>query len=151
MTIIRRRLRFWVAAWLVFQAGSLSALVPRECCMAHRPEAASKHGCDDQHEQNEQNDRAAVVQCPMRAADGTPCPVHRHGDSDARQKARDRCSMRGTCDRPVSAFLALLSNHGVLTDSFAMSPDLHRDSITIHIRENLITRLASPGSPPPRS
>ncbi len=58
--------------------------------------------------------------------------------------------MRGTCDGPVSTFFALLSNPGLLTDSFAMSPDLHPDSITIHIRENLITRLASPDSPPPR-
>jgi hypothetical protein len=143
MIIIRRRLRFWVTAWLVFQVGSLSALVPRDCCAAHRQAATGKeHSC---HEQ------AAAVQCPIRAADGTPCPMHQSGDSDASEKPSDRCSMHGTCDGPISTLFALLSNHGVLTDSFAMSPDLHRDSIPIHTRENLIARLASPDSPPPRA
>ena len=36
MTLFRRHLRLWVAAWIAFQALSLSAFVPRDCCAAHR-------------------------------------------------------------------------------------------------------------------
>jgi hypothetical protein len=36
MTLLRRHLRLWVAAWIAFQALSLSAFVPRDCCAAHR-------------------------------------------------------------------------------------------------------------------
>src|SRR5262245_35583755 len=39
MTLFRRHLRLWVAAWLAFQVVSLSAFVPRDCCAAHRPPA----------------------------------------------------------------------------------------------------------------
>ncbi len=56
MTTIRRGLRLWVTAWLVFQVASLSALVPRDCCLLHRP-AAAETKC---HE-------PAPVQCAMRA------------------------------------------------------------------------------------
>ena len=36
MTLFRRHLRLWVAAWIAFQVLSLSAFVPRDCCAAHR-------------------------------------------------------------------------------------------------------------------
>ena len=42
MTVLRRRLRFWVTTWLVFQVVSLSALVPRDCCAAHRVATAKE-------------------------------------------------------------------------------------------------------------
>jgi hypothetical protein len=46
--IIRRSLRLWVAAWLVFQAASLSAIVPRECCLTHStPAPASEQKCHE--------------------------------------------------------------------------------------------------------
>src|SRR5213083_319725 len=105
MTTIRRRLRIWVAAWLVFQVASLSALVPRACCVPYRAVATDKE--PDCH------GNSAVSHCPKPAADGTPCPMHqsRH---DAEETPSDRCSMRATCDGPVAAMLALLSNYGVL-------------------------------------
>jgi hypothetical protein len=34
---IRRRLHSWALGWLIFQAASLSALVPVDCCASHRP------------------------------------------------------------------------------------------------------------------
>ena len=144
MSSLRRHLRLWVATWLVFQAVSLSALVPRDCCAAHRPAARSKeHSC---------HKTAAATHCPMHA-DG------RHAVPDAPGRSRHapprnpatRCSMRGTCDGPMAALFALLSNYGVLTDSFAMSPDLHASPAALHTRENLISRLASPDPPPPRA
>jgi hypothetical protein len=142
MTTIRRRFRFWVPAWLFFQVASLSAFVPKDCCAAHRPAAIDKASC---------HENTAATHCPKRAADGTPCPMHARGHHDAGQQSSDRCSMRGTCEGPMAALFALLSNHGVLADSFEMSPDLHAGSAAIHTRENLISRLASPDPPPPRA
>ena len=46
--IIRGSLRLWVAAWLVFEAASLSAIVPRECCLTHSTSApASEQKCHE--------------------------------------------------------------------------------------------------------
>ena len=139
MTTIRRRLRLFVAAWLVIQAASLSALVPRECCAAHRQAHDAEPGC---------HEKAAPARCPMPAADGTPCPMHR--TKDTAQRSDDTCSMRGTCDGPVAALLAQLSNYGLVTDSFELLPDLHVTSARIHPREHLTGRLAPPDPPPPR-
>jgi len=36
MTAARRRLRLWATTWLILQAVSLAALVPRDCCVGHR-------------------------------------------------------------------------------------------------------------------
>jgi hypothetical protein len=143
MTTIRRRLRFWVAAWLVFQVASLSALVPRACCVAYRAAATDKE--PDCH------GNSAASHCPMPAADGTPCPMHQSGHHDAGEASSDRCSMRATCDGPVAALFALLSNYGVLSDSYVMSPDVHAGSVSLQTRETLISRLAPPDSPPPRT
>jgi hypothetical protein len=131
MTIVRRHVRLFVAAWLVFQVASLSALVPRDCCLAHRPEPVAKHGSNC-HE-------------PAAAA-----PGHR-ADQEAADKSSQRCTLRGTCDGPMAALFALLSNHGVLTDSIAVSPDLHAGTPPIRIRESLVSRLPSPDPPPPRA
>jgi hypothetical protein len=143
MTTIRRRLRFWVAAWLVFQVASLSALVPRACCVPYRAAAAEKppdcHG------------NSAASHCPKHAADATPCPMHKSGHHEAEETSSDRCSMRATCDGPVAAMFALLANYGVLSDSFLIVPDDHADSVSLQTRLNLITRLAPPDSPPPRT
>ena len=128
---------------MVFQVASLSALVPRDCCAAHRPAANDKEqSC---------HKSTAATHCPMRAADGTPCPMHRGGRNDAGEKPTDKCSIRGTCNGPMAALFALLSNHGVLTDSFAMLPDVRASYVAAHTRENLISRLASPDPPPPRA
>lgn len=143
MQSIRRGLRFWVATWLVFQVASLSALVPRDCCAAHRPAAsAAKPSC---------HEKAAATQCPMRAADGTPCPMHRGDHNEPNDTSRDGCTMRSTCTGPMAALFAQLSNHGILTDQFQLLPDLHAGSTGIRTSENLITRLAPPDTPPPRA
>jgi hypothetical protein len=143
MSSLRRHLRLSVAAWLVFQAASLSVLIPLDCCVAHRQAASSKeHSC---------HENTAATHCPMRAAGGRPCPMHRGGHTGAGERSGEQCSMRGTCDRPAVAMFALLSNYGVLADSFAMSPDLHTSSAPLQPRENLIGRLASPDPPPPRA
>ena len=81
MTIIRRRLRLWVTAWLVFQVASLSALVPRDCCAAHRPPASGKDAeLPRKHRGHALPD--------ARAASGTPCPMHGGNHSDAGDQIR---------------------------------------------------------------
>jgi len=143
MAPLRRHLQLWVAAWLVFQVASLSALVPRDCCAAHRPGATrAKPTC---------HEKVADTQCPMRAADGKPCPMHRGDHNEAADTSRDGCTMRGTCTGPIAALFAQLSNHGILTDQFQLLIDLHAGSTGIRTRENLITRLAPPDTPPPRA
>jgi len=143
MRSIRRSLRLWVATWLVVQVASLSALVPRDCCAAHRQAASTaKPSC---------HEKAAATQCPIRAADGTPCPLHRGDHNEAADTSRDGCAMRGTCTGPMAALFAQLSNYGILTDSFQLRPDVHRGSAAASPPEQLVTRLASPGPPPPRT
>lgn len=130
MTSLRRNLRPWVTAWLLCQVAALSALVPRDCCAAHRPATVEKqHGGQDE----------------------APCPLHKETTTSADEPSNPRCSMRGTCAGPMAGLAALLSNQGVLSEPFAMLPDLHESRITVPTRENLITRLAPPNPPPPRA
>jgi hypothetical protein len=51
----------------------------------------------------------------------------------------------------MAALLALLSNYGVLTDSFVMVPDLHIKGLALLTRQLPAGRLASPDPPPPRA
>jgi hypothetical protein len=142
MATIRRRLRLWVATWLVFQVASLWVLVSGNCCAAQRSPADAAHSC---------HDSAAATHCAIPAVEGTPCPMHPDSPAAAGQRSSDRCSMRGTCDGPMAALVSLLSNHGVLTDSFAVWPDLQARHVGTQIRERLISGLASPDPPPPRA
>jgi hypothetical protein len=88
----------------------------------------------------------------MRGADGTPCPMHRGGDSGDTREPANPCVMRGTCDGPMAAMVALLSQCGVLANAFSMTlPDLHPRSAITHGGENPLSRLASPEPPPPRA
>jgi len=149
MTTLRRRLRLWVAAWLVFQVTSLSALVPRACCaVQHAVASETKPEC---HPNADANAEAAAAHCPMRAADGTPCPMHRTGRHNHDEEPSDRCSIRSACDGPVSALFAFLSNCGVLADLPSTLTGFHASAVTLQTRESLIGRLASPDPPPPRA
>ncbi len=143
MRSIRGGLRFWVTIWLVVQVASLTALVPRDCCAAHSSAAkAAKPGC---------HEKATVTQCPMRATDGMPCPMHRGGHGEASETTSEGCAMRGTCSGPMAALVAQLSNYGVLPAALHVLPDLHRGSVTIDSDEHLLSRFTPPDSPPPRA
>ena len=132
MARVRKHLRVWAIAWLVFQAASLSALVPRDCCLAHKPEPVAKHGSN----------------CHETTA---AAPVHQLDHQDAADKSGKRCTLRGSCDGPMAALSALLSNHGVLPDSIAVSPDLLSSVPPTRFRESLVSRLPVPDPPPPRA
>jgi hypothetical protein len=104
-------------------------------------------------------EEAASTDCPMAEADGDACPMHRdqtshhsehasHGDRD--KPSDSDCSMRGTCNGPMAAMFAFLSNHGILTDAVVIATEQHRGPVPALTRESLASRLASPDPPPPR-
>jgi hypothetical protein len=142
MTALRRHLRLLAAGWIVLQATSLSALVPFDVCATHLRSVDRQANC---------HTSSSPTPCPMRAADGRPCPMHRGTVHDQDQRSRDLCSMRGTCNPPVAALVALLSNHGVLTSSAQPLPDSSSSFSTMEAEEHPTTRLSPPDSPPPRA
>jgi hypothetical protein len=148
MTALRHRLRFWVTTWLVFQVVSLSALVPRDCCAAHRMVTEKEKSCHDDaaavHEQ------AAGDHCPMPGAAGESCPMHGDGHA-APQAPATRCSMQGTCDGPMAAFFVIISNQGVLTEPLVIANDLKASLAPAVPREDLVSRHVPPDAPPPRA
>ena len=143
MMTIRRRLQFSVAIWLVCQAASLSAFVPRDCCEAHRTSASA----DQQHA----DDHAAAAHCPMHAADGAACPMHKSGHDDAGRSSGGECAIRGACNGPVAMIFVPLSSDGVLSDVFDSTPDLHACDTASLVYEQPIARVTPPKSPPPRA
>lgn len=151
----RGMLRRVAAVWLMVQLAWLTALIPRDCCAAHRP---------DRHETGSHSSMAAG-QCPMRSADGTPCPMHRaapshatHGHahdaatgSDPSSEAPATCFLRGSCAGPMAALLVLLGNHGVLPESTTTPPDVAVRSIVLTVDERAAGHAVPPDPPPPRA
>ena len=125
----------------MFQAASLWAVVPRDCCAAHRFAASRRASC---------HEAAAATPCPIHGAEGMPCRMH-HAGTGADDQATGNCGLRGPCDGPMASLVALLSNHGVLTDAVTIGPDPDARFVAPPARERLIARLAPPDSPPPRS
>src|SRR5690242_5740589 len=114
MVLVRRHLRLFAATWILFQATSLSALVPRACCLAHQMETLA-----DCHEQTRATDTTAADAMPaMHHSHGHM--DHAHGQPPAPKPAHD-CALRGTCGGPAAALFALLSTDGVLTDPLTAS------------------------------
>src|SRR5262245_37942618 len=135
MGTLRRHIRGFATAWLLFQVASLSALVPRDCCAAHRPV------------QQKKSDMA----CHETAA----APIAAHGGHAMHRATTpdksDECKLRGACDGPMAGFIAQLSLQGVLGDPFQLAPSMVAGSLDEQSREHLIGRLAPPDAPPPRS
>jgi hypothetical protein len=135
MKLIRRYMRVYAAAWLVFQAVSFSTLVPRDCCAAHRPvEPKAETACHD----------------------AAPSPPVMHGGHAGHhavtpENDTDTCKLRGACDGPMAGFIAQLSLQGVLSDPFQFAPSMIAGGLDVPAREHLISRLVPPDSPPPRA
>lgn len=154
MKFRRGTIRRVAAIWLMLQMAWLTALIPRDCCGAHRPGASQEAGC---------HSPGSAAQCPMRAADGTPCPMHSasvshatHGhDAPAESRLPDdppaRCSLRGACAGPMAALLVLLANHGVLPESTSAMPDVAVRSVVIAADDRTAGDLVPPDPPPPRA
>ena len=149
MAAVRQRLRLLSAAWIVFQVTSLSTLVPRACCLAHQSASAAKPaGC---HEE------AGVLQPTSPANETMPGTMH-HGHGQMHEQSAPTssnpthdCVLRGTCGGPTAALLALLSTHGVLTDSIASPTDFPLVGTAPPATAQLIRQFESPDAPPPRA
>jgi hypothetical protein len=150
---VRQRLRVFTTTWLAFQLVWLAGLVPRDCCAAHPPAEKSCH------------DAAPATHCPMRGADGRPCPMHRgqaeqpvhdHGSPAAHHDETPSapptdCRLSGACDGPMSALLALLSHHGILPESGSAVPPVDSHTVSAAPSESFVGRFAPPDPPPPRA
>jgi hypothetical protein len=148
MIPFRRHLRFWVTTCLVLQVVSLSALVPRDCCAAHRVATDKEKSC------HESGAAAAAEQagahCPMPGDAGDACPMHSDGHAGQRPP-RQACTMQGTCDGPMAALLVIISNQGVLTEPLRLAVDLSSVVAPAPAREDVVSRFTPPDSPPPRA
>jgi hypothetical protein len=136
MSAVRRHLRVYVTAWLMFQAAALSAVVPRDCCAAHRPVAAKP-----------------APACHEAAPVAQDVHAHHHGSvpDPGTESDADRCSLRGSCGGPMAGFLAQLSQQGVLGERSQLAPEVVSTHLESATREHLISRLVAPDSPPPRA
>ena len=72
MRTLRHRLRRWAAVWLVVQAASLAAFVPRDCCKAHQPKRADVPACHKQAAATHADQRET---CNLRARCEGPMAV----------------------------------------------------------------------------
>jgi hypothetical protein len=123
MRALRLRLRHWVALWLVLQTTSLAALVPRDCCKAHRPDP---------------RDRPDAPACHKNVATA-------HTDNTP------KCNMRATCQGPMAILASLMPTHGIVPDAPALEPHLPTGFVGTVVIETPLRRINSPDTPPPRA
>ena len=146
MVVVRRHLRGFATAWILFQATSLSALVPRACCLAHQ--MAALPDCHNQAQ-------AAVT----TTTDAMPGMPHSHDHMGHAQQPTPAtpsspmhdCALRGTCGGPAAALFALLSTDGVLTESITATVDFLATDSVAGVRDQLIPQFDAPDAPPPRA
>jgi hypothetical protein len=149
MTRFRRCLRPFAVAWLVFQATSLSALVPRACCLAHQAhQAATTPAAANE-------DQAPASHCakPPEGATATSMRAGHGSGHSARptESPRHECTIRGTCGGPAAALFSVISTEGVLTRSVTVPFDFLQASTPIVDRDRLIRHFEPPDAPPPRA
>jgi hypothetical protein len=105
---------------MLFQAASLSAFVPRECCLTHRAPASAQTPGDDCH--HRQPPREAVPDCALRS----------------------------TCNGPLGLLATLLSPHAVLAASTGVAAITVAGTPPRHVLERPHSLVLPPDSPPPR-
>lgn len=137
MRSLRRHLGALTAIWLLFEAASLSALLPGVCCIAHAEDAQSdSESCH--------KEAATSEQCPMVSADGQPCPEHA-----AHTASGERCVMMGTCNAPMASLASLFSALAVLADRAVVHFDTLSAAVTLSSPAAIVVSLAF-DTPPPR-
>ena len=130
--MLRRQMRTWIVAWLLFQCVSVSALAVRDCCC--QPQEARAEHCKKQ---------APASYCPMRAAAGSPCPMHEQSEPD--------CVMRGTCGGPLAAVGVLFATWGIPSASFELLPDQSIRSADDLPAQPAIESWPPADTPPPKA
>ncbi len=126
MVAIRRRIRTWTFAWLVFQAASLSAFVPRDCCAAHA-------------------EHASHTAAPEHGADGTEqCLMHRAA------VPQPECSLRSACNGPMSALPAVWASPAPPPAPAALLADTGHSSLVGDPERHIVPFDLLSDTPPPR-
>jgi hypothetical protein len=141
MNVFRERLRLFAAAWILFQVTSLSTLVPRACCLAHQSVSVEQH-------------TAPHCSAPLESESTAVMPhdhARMHEQASPSTSPAHECALRGTCGGPTAALLALLSTHGVLTDSIPSVTEFPLTGEPFASAHQLIPQFESPDSPPPRA
>ena len=152
MFTLRRRLRVLVAAWLILESASLSALVARDCCRAHRVENSPAASSDGTTAGRRCHEPATATHCPMHAAAQPVCPMDEGASSDSQTASnREACVMRGVCSGPMATLAALMTQNGVLPDSTGLSFDDQTSPGAPPTAAHPILRSSSPETPPPRA
>ena len=135
MNRIRRRVRAVACAWLLCQVASLSAFVPEQCCISHAAEAAAKQKAAACHEEA----------APVAPKEGDACPLH-----EGRTK-HDCCAMTNACDGPGQQLLTLFSFISTIDEPASSSTILDSTVAFVPPAPPLLSRLALPDAPPPKS
>jgi hypothetical protein len=110
-----------VTAWLLFQAASLSALVPLNCCVP-TPQPQAGHTAAKCHE--------------------APTPV---------DQLPSKCAMRGLCAGPEAAVATLLGSVAIPQILDALLIDNMPAGRPRAVRESSRQQSVSPDLPPPRA
>jgi hypothetical protein len=147
MALFRRQLRPFAAAWVVFQAVTLSVFVPPSCCLGPQRTGVSA-GRAGLHQN--------AVSPPEAGSSGAPCAMHNghagapqpSAAADAKTPAQE-CAMRATCGGQVAALFATISHVGIVPET--VLPDAPAAGAPMSSRQRLILRFESPDAPPPRS
>jgi len=161
MSLVRRHLRRGVAVWLLSHALVFTALVPRDCCAAHRhgdpsttPTATAAVPSEPApcHEDAAPAPASATASapapgahCDMPAGDGAACPMH-HAPAPS-----SGCAMRGTCQAPAAALAAVLLQAAVLVPVTNALPLLSPAPIDRPADVSARSLASPPDAPPPRA
>jgi hypothetical protein len=122
MGVIRRRLSWLIAGWLVCQIASATGA----------PVFAAL-GLDEDA-------------CCRGLAPGQTCPMHHHSRENDRT-----CKMRSACPRGETAILALAGGVGILPDATDVVTAFVLGEPVASPRPAPVTRTTRPESPPPRA
>ena len=140
---LRKRVRVVALAWLLCQAGSLSAFVPENCCVSHTEEAAAKAKKEACHESEPVKAESGDA-CPMAHADGAACPMHS-------SKSKDCCAMTNACNGPGSHLTTLFAYIGAIERPATSAVDLDSMPAVIPSPSSLRFQELTPDAPPPKA
>jgi len=141
MRSLRSHLRACTVLWLLCQTLSLAALVPTDCCAAHRVASQAPPDC---HQAAAAADEAV---CPMHASAGDECPTHA---ASADAASSQPCAMRALCNAPASALAMLIPVPAVL----AVAPTLGHLETSVAMAASApstVDRTLAHDTPPPRA
>ncbi len=124
LTTVRRHLRLLATLWLVLQAATLSAFVPRDCCQAHRPAADAPH-------------------C-VETAGAAPESAAQTPDGDRREDV-----VRRACGAPP--VFALFATPGIVTATAMPVVPVSASPVSLPRDEPPVDRTRPPTDRPPRA